>query len=501
MKALRYLSGIPQIALREVGAPVPAELVYISDKSGELRLAWKLTIQAPDGAQVWDVLIDAFDESVRRVHDQIRHASYRVYPLPLESPDEGPSALIVDPADPTFSPYGWHDGNGQPGAEYLNTRGNNAGVVEDRNGNNGVGSSPNGGADLVFDFPPDPADTSDFRPAAVNAFYWVNLMHDIHSRFGFDEASGNFQRIHYAGRSSGAGDPVLVDIQDSGDQNNASMWTPADGSSPRMSFYLYTHSTVEVLPPSPIAGSILASVADFGVSLSQGAVTGRVVEALDAINDDGPSSRDACTTILNPQELAGNIALLRRGSCKFIQKVKGAQDAGATAVIVYNDDRGDLLSTMHGDDPSIVIPSVFVPQSAGEEIRTALADGVDAILSIRPPLDSAFDNGVVIHEFGHGVSTRLTGGASVNDCLTQAQSMGMGEGWSDWWGMVFTVKPEDAPYRLEATDTLGSTEWDMIDDAVESQGVITSFTLPDLPGSTRFYRIMLAPSQPNGTGR
>ena len=160
------------------------------------------------------------------------------------------------------------------------------------------------------------------------------------------------------------------------------MFTPPDGSSPRMQLFMFTHAAVEVLPPSPIAGKILASTASFGVSLSQGALTGHVVHALDGPEDD-PSSYDACDTIINPQELAGNIALIRRGGCKFIQKVKGAQDAGAIAVIVYNDDRGDSLGNMTGNDPSIVIPSVFVPQSDGEAMRTAplvtVAGGVEVI--------------------------------------------------------------------------------------------------------------------------
>ena len=60
-----------------------------------------------------------------------------------------------------------------------------------------------------------------------------------------------------------------------------------------------------------------------------------------------------------------------------------------------------------------------------------------------PNRDGDFDNGIIIHEYGHGVSTRLTGGPSNSSCLGGTQSGGMGEGWSDWWSIVFTHKPGD----------------------------------------------------------
>jgi hypothetical protein len=58
--------------------------------------------------------------------------------------------------------------------------------------------------------------------------------------------------------------------------------------------------------------------------------------------------------------------------------------------------------------------------------------------------DSALDNGVVVHEYGHGVSNRLTGGPSNVNCLDELQSSAMGEGWSDWFALVLTAKPGDA---------------------------------------------------------
>jgi hypothetical protein len=47
--------------------------------------------------------------------------------------------------------------------------------------------------------------------------------------------------------------------------------------------------------------------------------------------------------------------------------------------------------------------------------------------------DSDFDNDVLIHEYGHGLSNRLVGGRLDVGCLSNQHGGGMGEGWSDFW--------------------------------------------------------------------
>lgn len=53
-----------------------------------------------------------------------------------------------------------------------------------------------------------------------------------------------------------------------------------------------------------------------------------------------------------------------------------------------------------------------------------------------PQKDGSLDNGVVTHEYTHGISNRLTGGPSSSGCLTNAEQMG--EGWSDYFGLMYT---------------------------------------------------------------
>jgi len=58
-----------------------------------------------------------------------------------------------------------------------------------------------------------------------------------------------------------------------------------------------------------------------------------------------------------------------------------------------------------------------------------------------PEKDGDLDNGIIIHEYGHGISTRLVGGPSNVNCLTNNQQPG--EGLSDWWSLVYTAKAGD----------------------------------------------------------
>ncbi|KAH6599339.1 hypothetical protein BASA61_002595 [Batrachochytrium salamandrivorans] len=42
---------------------------------------------------------------------------------------------------------------------------------------------------------------------------------------------------------------------------------------------------------------------------------------------------------------------------------------------------------------------------------------------------------MVIHEYAHGISDRLTGGPATASCLNTVEARGMGEGWSDFMAM------------------------------------------------------------------
>jgi extracellular elastinolytic metalloproteinase len=57
--------------------------------------------------------------------------------------------------------------------------------------------------------------------------------------------------------------------------------------------------------------------------------------------------------------------------------------------------------------------------------------------TVSPNRDGDLDNGVIVHEYGHGVSNRLTGGPANVNCLTGNEQAG--EGWSDYYSYMLTM--------------------------------------------------------------
>ena len=73
-------------------------------------------------------------------------------------------------------------------------------------------------------------------------------------------------------------------------------------------------------------------------------------------------------------EITGKVALLSRGGCGFLEKVKWAQRRGATALIVGDDTRGGALVTMYarGDTSNITIPSVFTSHTTAHLLSSLM---------------------------------------------------------------------------------------------------------------------------------
>ena len=79
-------------------------------------------------------------------------------------------------------------------------------------------------------------------------------------------------------------------------------------------------------------------------------------------------------------------------------------------------------------------------------IQRAAIDTIGADL-----IDGDFDNGIIAHEYGHGVSNRLTGGPLNSSCLNSGEQMG--EGWSDFLGLVLTAKVGDTGAKKRGIGT------------------------------------------------
>ncbi|QUC22895.1 uncharacterized protein UV8b_07136 [Ustilaginoidea virens] len=60
-----------------------------------------------------------------------------------------------------------------------------------------------------------------------------------------------------------------------------------------------------------------------------------------------------------------------------------------------------------------------------------------------PNRDCSFEPDVVLHEYTHGLSTRLTGGPANSGCLSGLESGAMGEGWSDFMAIAVLARSTD----------------------------------------------------------
>ena len=507
---------------------ITARLVYEFGQKSHLKLCWEIVFVKKDDGFFWVARIDAENGSLvsklswtieckhlyagvehlssnatHTIHNCSEHEShtslnstslintYNVYATPVESPTHGGRSIQSQPWSlaPNASPFGWHDDDGVNGAEYTDTRGNNVWASEDRNNDDIFGYAPNGGASLDFDFPIDlngaPIDYED--AAITNLFYWNNLIHDVMYQYGFDEVSGNFQQNNYENGGE-EGDYVNADAQDGSGTNNANFGTPPDGSNPRMQMFEWTiggsNLFLEVNSPSNIAGSYTAAAANFGAD--SGSYTGDLVYS---------EPNEACDAITNGAEISGNIALIDRGNCDFVVKVASAQAEGAIAVVMCNNVGGAPIN-MGGSDAGITIPSVMISQANCDIIKLELANSVNVSLDLNvetpPNRDSDLDNGIIVHEYGHGISTRLTGGPNSSGCLGGSEQMG--EGWSDYFGLMMTISEGD-----QGTDGRGIGTY-VLGQSTDGNGIRPFPYSTDMNVNPHTYADIDGVSVPHGVG-
>ena len=86
----------------------------------------------------------------------------------------------------------------------------------------------------------------------------------------------------------------------------------------------------------------------------------------------------------------------------------------------------------------------MVNQNFGEILIAELESGAVINANLTESggfLDGSFDNGIISHEYVHGITSRLVGGAQTVRCLNYDETMS--EGLSDWIGMMLMLKEED----------------------------------------------------------
>lgn len=408
--------------------------------------------------------------------------NYKVIPYTYESPNHYKLAFpastdgrttVTNPEITTFpaaspaSPNGWHNASTTIGASsltYAYTRGNNVFAYTDTGNTNPAAPTTYANASsgtypsLTFDYAygGNGVAANTYQPAATtNLFYQNNMMHDIWYQYGFNEANKNFQAANF-GRGGTGNDAVNAECQDASTAatptyNNANFSTPTDGSKPRMQMYLWNirknsdlHVNTGTLSGTDYKTNDNAfSPGHVNLPIAPSVLTG----TLQLVSDGSPDVSDACANATTGASLAANsmsgkIAVIRRGTCSFALKVKAVQNAGAIAAIVVNNDSANPTArvSMAGSDATITIPAVSMTYADGEALIASMSSGSVSVNLSSPEVfvnaDGDFDNGIISHEYGHGISTRLSG-----NCLGGSEQMG--EGWSDWFWMMLQIKPSD----------------------------------------------------------
>jgi extracellular elastinolytic metalloproteinase len=434
-------------------------------------------------------------------------SEYNAFPLGVETPSHGVRTIIKNPAviasqpakSAIPSPQGWHefDGNIE-----LRTFGNNVQAYEDiRNLNRPFDDASyaaiSSEGTLKFDYPIDflKAPVTYQKAATVNLFVWNNYMHDISYAYGFDETNGNFQNKDY-GRfdeltaedpfKSWNDDEVLAEAQDGQGLNNANFAPFIDGFTGKMQMYLWGASPfgefLDVIDPTnnttllgtydstrfpfipipregdPSLDSALVLVEDNGLPWVSANSTPPGVPA------PSPDTKDGCTayTAASAAAVKGKIAVIIRGNCPFVDKITIAQDNGAIGVIIINNvPEGGPVNGGGVPYKEIKIPTIGLSLEDGEKLLKEMeTDSVYGRLIDRGPIDKIIfkdgdlDQGIIAHEYGHGISTRLVGGRNRIDCLlSQKNATQMGEGWSDFFGLITTQKSTDTPKQKRGIGT------------------------------------------------
>jgi uncharacterized repeat protein (TIGR01451 family) len=136
-------------------------------------------------------------------------------------------------------------------------------------------------------------------------------------------------------------------------------------------------AAVRVNSPAPIAGDYLALPASFAPAPA--GTTANVVQALDPADGAGPLTTDGCSALTNAAAIAGNIALIDRGTCAYTTKALNAQNAGAIGVIVINN-VADLTAPTGTSGTPITIPLVLVSQGDGVVLKANLGGPLNVSL-------------------------------------------------------------------------------------------------------------------------
>jgi subtilisin family serine protease/DNA/RNA endonuclease YhcR with UshA esterase domain len=140
---------------------------------------------------------------------------------------------------------------------------------------------------------------------------------------------------------------------------------------------------LNVIAPEPISStlqSISYGTADFGDPIPIGTT---ITHTFATAADVDPTNITGCDPFPT-DAFDGVAAVISRGGCYFSDKVRHAEEAGATFAVIYNNDGDGLINMGCGDDcTDITISSVFIGQTYGEAmVNWYTTHGTDSVLEL-----------------------------------------------------------------------------------------------------------------------
>ncbi|WP_407351363.1 S8 family serine peptidase [Luteimonas sp. R10] len=143
----------------------------------------------------------------------------------------------------------------------------------------------------------------------------------------------------------------------------------------RGAFAVLLHVTGPAPVPEPLAPVVLNEGTNGVPHTTQIPGTTRLI-----VSAGFDGAEDGCAAF-PADTFAGAIAVIRRGGCAFTIKTNNAAAAGAVAVVISNNDAGDLIPSV----PDTTIPAFGIPQADGDALRDFARAHPDATAMIGFP--------------------------------------------------------------------------------------------------------------------
>jgi minor extracellular serine protease Vpr len=269
-----------------------------------------------------------------------------------------------DSADPAFNPVAVPD----PDPDDCNGHGTHVAGIAGANGNfKGVAPGVTFGAYRVFGCAG--STDADIMIAAMERAL-ADGMQVVNMSIGSSFQWPQYPTARAADRLVNKGVSVVCSIGNSGASGAYSASAPGVGSKViGVANFNNTHSKVPLFTITPDGHQVAYN------NGTGGAATPFSGTFPVARTGTAASTNDACDAVAPaPGSLTGKVALIRRGTCGFHEKVRNAQAAGAVGAVIYNNAAGGLVPNVTGPVP-INIPVVGITSADGVLVNNRLALG------------------------------------------------------------------------------------------------------------------------------